>query len=121
MPRTALLALLLLLHSAFPVGAQVYTDHLLGRYSATEDGCQSGATPEFEIRRGIVEGPGVFCILGATKETEIGTEAYEANCRQPGVIGTLTFDLSKKTEHIRIMLPEGQDWITLYVCQAGGN
>ena len=121
MPRTALLAFLLLLHSAFPVGAQVYTDHLLGRYSATEDGCQSGATPEFEIRRGIVEGPDVFCILGATNETEIGTEAYEANCRRPGVIGTLTFDLSKKPEHIRIMLPEGQDWITLYVCQAGGN
>jgi hypothetical protein len=103
------------------VGAQVYTDHLLGRYSATEDGCQSGAAPEFEIRRGIVEGPNVFCILGATKETKIGTEAYEANCRQPGVIGTLTFDLSKKSELIRIMLPESQDWLTLYVCQAGGN
>jgi hypothetical protein len=109
--------LLLLLLSVLPASAQVYTDHLLGRYSATEDGCESGATPEFEIRRGIVEGPQIFCILGATKPTEIGTEAYEANCRQPGAIGTLTFDLSKKPEHIRIMLPESQDWITLYVCK----
>ena len=111
----------LLLLSAIPAGAQVYTDHLLGRFSATEDGCQSGGKPEFEIRRGIVEGPGVFCILGATKPTEIGMEAYEANCRQPGVIGTLHFDLSKQPDHIRIMLPESQDWLTLYVCKAGGD
>jgi hypothetical protein len=59
----------------------------------------------------------VFCILGATKPTDIGTEAYEANCRAPGVIGTLTFDLSKKPDHIRIILPESQDWLTLYVCK----
>jgi hypothetical protein len=117
MLRIAPLALCALLIVALPAGAQVYTDHLLGRYSTTDDGCQSGATPEFEIRRGIVEGPGVFCILGATKETEIGTEAYEANCRQPGAIGTLTFDLSKKPDHIRIMLPEAQEWLTLYVCK----
>ena len=115
MPAPATLLLLLL--SVLPASAQVYTDHLLGRYSATEDGCESGATPEFEIRRGIIEGPQIFCILGATKPTELGTEAYEANCRQPGAIGTLTFDLSKKPEHIRIMLPESQDWITLYVCK----
>jgi hypothetical protein len=100
-----------------PAAAQVYTDHLLGRYSATDDGCRSGGTPEFEIRRGIVEGPNVFCILGATKPTDIGTESYEANCRQPGAIGTLTFDLSKKPDHIRIMLPESQEWLTLYVCK----
>jgi hypothetical protein len=72
---------------------------------------------EFEIRRGIVEGPGVFCILGATKPTDIGTEVYEANCRQPGVIGTLTFDLAKKPDQIRILLPERQDWLTLYACR----
>jgi hypothetical protein len=100
-----------------PAAAQVYTDHLIGKYSATDDGCQSGAEPEYEIRRGIVEGPNVFCILGATKPTEIGTEAYEANCRQPGAIGTLHFDLSKKPDHIRIKLPESPDWITLYLCQ----
>jgi len=117
MPKPVPLMLCLLLLSAFPANAQVYTDHLLGRYSATDDGCQSGATPEFEIRRGIVEGPDVFCILGAIKETEIGTEAYEANCRRPGAIGGLHFDLSNKPEHIRIMLPESQDWLTLYVCK----
>jgi hypothetical protein len=112
--------LLLLLLPAFPARAQVYTDHLLGKYALTDDGCAAGAA-EFEIRRGIVEGPNVFCILGATKPTEIGTEAYEANCRQPGTIGTLTFDLSKKPEHIRIMLPESQDWLTLYVCKPRGD
>jgi hypothetical protein len=121
MLRIAALTLSALLLSAIPGNAQVYTDHLLGRYSATEDGCESGDTPEFEIRRGIVEGPGVFCILGATKETTVGTEAYEANCKQPGVIGTLHFDLSKTPEHMRIMLPESQDWLTLYVCQGEGE
>ena len=120
MPRLAL-AMLCLLLAAEPVKAQVYTDHLLGKFSATDDGCRSGATPEFEIRRGIVEGPNVFCIFGATRETEIGTEAYEANCREPGAIGTLHFDLSKQAEHIRIMLPDSQDWLTLYVCQTGGD
>lgn len=109
-----LLALLLL---PVPAGAQVYTDHLVGKYATTDDGCKEGA-PEFEIRRGVIEGPNVFCILGATKETKIGTEAYEANCRQPGTIGILHFDLSKKPDHIRLMLPESQDWLTLYVCKS---
>jgi hypothetical protein len=117
MPRSALAMLCLLLAPLGPAVAQVSTDHLLGRFSATDDGCRSGTTPEFEIRRGIVEGPNLFCILGATKETEVGTEAYEANCRQPGAIGVLHFDLSKKPEHIRIMLPDSQDWLTLYVCK----
>ena len=116
LPLLSGLLSLLFVASILPAGAQVYTDHLLGNYSATEDGCQSGAA-EFEIRRGIVEGPNVFCILGGTKETEIGTEAYEANCRQPGAIGTLHFDLSKKAEQIRIMLPESKDWLTLHTCK----
>jgi hypothetical protein len=117
MSRIVSLMLCLLPLVVAPAAAQVYTDHLIGKYSATDDGCQSGAEPEYEIRRGIVEGPNVFCILGATKPTEIGTEAYEANCRQPGAIGTLHFDLSKKSDHIRIKLPESPDWIMLYLCQ----
>jgi hypothetical protein len=116
MSRRILLTLWLLPFIAAEASAQVYTDHLLGKFSATADGCAGGA-PEFEIRRGIVEGPNVFCILGATKPTDIGTEAYEANCRQPGAIGILHFDLSKKPDHIRIMLPESQDWLTLYACK----
>jgi hypothetical protein len=116
MLRTAILALGAFILSTLPAGAQVKTDHLLGNYAMTDDGCAAGAA-EFEIRRGIVEGPGVFCILGALKPTDIGTGAYEANCRQPGAIGTLHFDLSKKPELIRIMLPESHDWLTLYVCK----
>jgi hypothetical protein len=119
MSRIVSLTLCLLPFIVTPAAAQVYTDHLVGRYSTTDDGCQSGATPEFEIRRGIVEGPEVFCILGATRPTDIGTEAYEANCRQPGVIGTLHFDLSKKPDYIRIMLPESEDWLTLFICKSG--
>jgi hypothetical protein len=119
MLRINSLALCVLLASTPPLGAQVVTDHLLGKYSATDDGCQSGATPEYEIRRGIVEGPDIFCILGATKPTDTGTEAYETRCRlADGVkLGTLTFDLSKKPEYIRIMLPGSRDWLTLYVCK----
>jgi hypothetical protein len=116
MSRIASLILCILPLIVSPLAAQVSTDHLLGKYATTDDGCAEGAT-EFEIRRGIVEGPKVFCILGATRPTDTGTEAYEANCRQPGTTGTLTFDLSKKPERIRIMLPESQDWITLYICK----
>jgi hypothetical protein len=32
-------------------------------------------------------------------------------------LGTLTFDLSGKPERIRIMVPDRQEWITLYVCR----
>ena len=48
-----------------------------------------------------------------------GTEAYEARCRQGDEVhfGTLTFDLSAKDDHSRIILPENQDWITLYPCK----
>jgi hypothetical protein len=118
MPRIAALALFALLFSALPASAQVVTDHLLGKYAMTDDGCQEGAA-EFEIRRGIVEGPDIFCILGATQPTDTGTEAYETKCTLKGRVqlGTLTFDLSEKPERIRITLPESQDWITLYVCK----
>jgi hypothetical protein len=109
----------LLLASALPAGAQVMMEHLLGKYATTDDGCQSGTTPEFEIRRGIVEGPNLLCILGATRPTDIGTEAYEAKCTQKSEVhlGTMTFDLSAKPDSIKITLPESEDWITLYPCK----
>jgi hypothetical protein len=112
------MALCALLLPALPAGAQVLTEHLLGKYAMTDDGCREGAA-EFEIRRGIVEGPDTFCILGATKPTETGTEAYETKCTRGGkvTLGTLTFDLSEKPDRIRIALPESQDWITLYICR----
>ena len=69
---------------AVPAEAQVKTDHLLGKYSTTDDGCRDEATQDFEIRRGIVEGPDIFCILGATRPTDKGTEAYEARCTEKG-------------------------------------
>ncbi len=113
------LALCALLLSALPAPAQVKTEHLLGKYATTDDGCKDEITQDFEIRRGIVEGPNLLCILGATKPTDRGTEAYEAKCTEKGNVrlGTLTFDLSEKPARIRITLPESQDWITLYTCR----
>ena len=37
-----------------PAGAQVVTDHLIGKYATTDDGC---ADPDFDIRRGVIDGP----------------------------------------------------------------
>jgi hypothetical protein len=107
-----------LLASTLPAAAQVVMDHLLGKYATTDDGCREGAA-EFEIRRGIVEGPNLLCILGAPKEAGPRQEAYEAKCTQKsGVhLGTMTFDLSAKPERIKITLPENEEWITLYPCK----
>jgi hypothetical protein len=104
---------------AVPAMAQVKMEHLLGTYSTIEDGCRDEVTQDFEIRRGIVEGPNLLCILGAPKEASAGQEAYEAKCREKGEVrlGTVTFDLSGKPERMRITLPEREDWITLYSCR----
>lgn len=112
-------ALCVSLLCAGPAAAQVKTDHLLGKYSTTDDGCKDEAAQDFEIRRGIVEGPDILCILGAIAPTDKGTEAYEAKCKEKGEtrLGTLAFDLSGKPERIGILLPEAKDWITLYVCR----
>jgi len=93
-------------------------EHLLGKYATTDDGCSEG-TAEFEIRRGIVEGPNLLCILGAPKEAGPGQEAYEAKCTQKSQVhlGTITFDLSAKPDSLKITLPETADWITLYPCK----
>ena len=98
--------------------AQVAMDHLLGKYATTDDGCREGA-PEFEIRRGIVEGPNLLCILGAPKQAGPGQEAYEAKCTQKSAVhlGTMIFDLSAKPDSIKIILPETADWLTLYPCK----
>ena len=119
MPRIVLACCALLLVLTLPASAQVVMDHLLGKYATTDDGCQSGATPEFEIRRGIVEGPNLLCILGAPKDAATGQEAYEAKCTQGDRVhlGVLTFDLSAKPDHIKISLPESKDWIALYPCK----
>jgi hypothetical protein len=116
--RIAILLCAVLLTFAKPAGAQVMMEHLLGKYATTEDGCREGAA-EFEIRRGVVEGPNLLCILGATKEAGPGQEAYEAKCKQENEvhIGTMTFDLSAKEDYTRIKLPESEDWIALYPCK----
>jgi hypothetical protein len=107
-----------LLASTLPASAQVNMEHLLGKYATTDDGCREDAA-EFEIRRGIVEGPNLLCILGAPKEAGPGQEAYEAKCTQKSEVhlGTMTFDLSAKPDSVKITLPESQEWIPLYPCK----
>jgi hypothetical protein len=120
MPRSALLRILAACAAALmplPAVAQVVTDHLIGEYATTQDRC---ADPDFEIRRGVVDGPSLHCIFGAMQTPAPGgTESYESRCRQGDEVhfGTLTFDLSDKADHTRISLPENQDWITLYPCK----
>jgi hypothetical protein len=116
MPFKAILACLPLL--LLPASAHADIEALLGKYASTDDGCDSGTNPEFEIRRGSVEGPNLLCILGAPKEAAAGGEAYEAKCTQDDKVhlGVLTFDLSAK-DHIKISLPENKDWIALYRCK----
>jgi hypothetical protein len=104
---------------ASPTQAQVMMEHLLGIYATTDDGCESGAKPEYEIRRGILEGPNLLCILGAPKDAGNGEEAYEAKCTQGTKVrlGTLNFDLTAKPEHMKVRLPQSDDWIALYPCK----
>jgi hypothetical protein len=114
-PRTIVAALLLLV---LPASAHADIESLLGKYATTGAGCASGAAPAFEIRRGIVEGPDLLCILGAPKEAAAAHEAYEAKCTQGDKVhlGVLTIDRSDPG-HIKIGLPENQDWIALYRCR----
>ena len=118
---TPVLALCAILPSfSLPASAQVVTDHLVGKYATTKEYCADPATQDFEIRRGVIEGPNLHCILGATQPPGPGgTEAYESRCRQGNQVqfGTLTFDLSDKEDHTRISLPPQQDWIVLYTCK----
>ena len=116
MPQRTIVAALLLL--VLPASAHADIEALLGKYATTGDGCESGTTPEFEIRRGIVEGPDLLCILGAPKQAAAGDEAYDAKCTQGDKVhvGVLTIDRSDP-EHIKIGLPENQDWIALYHCK----
>jgi len=101
-----------------PASAHADIEALLGKYATTGEGCTSGAAPEFEIRRGIVEGPDLLCILGALKEAATGHEAYEAKCTQGNKVhlGVLTLDIPDP-DHIKIGLPENQEWIALYRCK----
>jgi hypothetical protein len=85
----------LLLSFPLPAGAQVVMDHLLGKYATTDDGCQSGATPEFEIRRGVIEGPKLHCILGAATD-RYRTEAHEEMHAGTSAFGQGDFDLSAR-------------------------
>jgi len=121
MRTTLILALhALWLSLLLPASAQAGIDELLGKYATTDDGCQGEPAPEFEIRRGVIEGPDLLCLLGVPQEASgPGLESYQAKCtQQDGVhLGTLTFDLSAKDNYIKIHLPEKQDWIALYACK----
>ena len=71
--------------------------------------------PILHIFKSYLEMTGGHTVL----TTDKGSEAYEAKCREKGEmrLGRLVFDLSGKPERIRIMFPDRQEWITLYVCR----
>ena len=54
--------------------AQVAMDHLLGKYASTDD-YYIEDTAEFEIPRGVIDGPNLLCIFGTPKEAGPGKEA----------------------------------------------
>ena len=99
-------------------GAQVVTDHLIGKYATTDDGCAGHGHAGFEIRRGVVEDPTSTASPRRRSRPATASEAYESNCTA-GVrmhFGT-RLNFASKADHIRISLPEKQDWITLYPCK----
>jgi hypothetical protein len=114
--RTAIAAVCVSLLAASPAGAQVGLDDLIGTYATTDDGCADGSKPEFEIKRGVIEGPDLRCIFGEGAELPAGT--YQGKCTQGEKVhvGQLSFDLSAK-DYTKVKLPESQDWIALYRCK----
>jgi hypothetical protein len=120
MPRiTPALWICTLLLLVLPASAQAAMEELLGKYATAKESCQDPAMQVFEIRRGVIEGPNFLCIVAGPQAGGTGVEAYQSKCTQgDGVhLGTLTLDLSATADHIRISLPEKQDWLTLYPCK----
>ena len=102
-----------------PVGAHAQTEDLLGKYASAKIYCIDDDKLVFEVARGVINGPNFHCIMGNPRPAGTGLEDYDSKCTQGGHIrvGILTLDLSAKTDHVRVKLPEQQDWITIYPCK----
>lgn len=117
MPLPTIYALLAIL--LFPANAHSQTEAMLGKYATTKDDCDAPEIQVFEMRRGVLEGPNFHCIFGNPRPgAGAGLEDNDSKCRKGGevIIGVFTMDLGGAPTHIKVKLPETEDWIELHRC-----
>jgi len=102
-----------------PAIAQAQTDDLLGKYASAKIYCIDDEKLVFEIARGVINGPNFHCIFGNPRPAGAGLEEYDSKCTigDEVRVAPLTLDLTDKADHVRVKLPEKQDWITIYPCK----
>ena len=102
-----------------PAPALAQSEDLLGKYASAKIYCIDDKKLVFEIARGVINGPNFHCIFGNPRPAGTGLEDYDSKCTLGDKIslGTLTLDLTDKADHLRVKLPEKQDWITIYPCK----
>jgi hypothetical protein len=102
-----------------PAGAHAQDEDLLGKYASAKIYCIDDHKLVFEIARGVISGPNFRCIFGKARPSSTGLEDYDSKCTQEDRIrlGVLTLDLSQKADHVKVKLPESEDWITIYPCK----
>lgn len=102
-----------------PAAAHAQTEDLLGKYASAKIYCIDDDKLVFEIARGVINGPDFHCIMGNPRPAATGLEDYDSKCTQEDKIriGILTLDLTDKADHVRVKLPERDEWITIYPCK----
>ena len=102
-----------------PAIAHAQTDDLLGKYASAKIYCIDDKKLVFEIARGVINGPNFHCIFGNPRPAGAGLEEYDSKCTigDEVRVAPLTLDLTDKADHVRVKLPEKQDWITIYPCK----
>jgi hypothetical protein len=102
-----------------PAAAHAQTEDLLGKYASAKIYCIDDKKLVFEIARGVIDGPNFHCIMGNPRPSGAGLEDYDSKCTQGDKIsiGALTLDLTDKADHVRVKLPEKDEWITIYPCR----
>jgi len=92
---------------------------LLGKYASAKIYCIDDKKLVFEIARGVINGPNFHCIFGNPRPAGAGLEEYDSKCTigDEVRVAPLTLDLTDKADHVRVKLPEKQDWITIYPCK----
>ena len=102
-----------------PAPAHAQSEDLLGKYASAKIYCIDDEKLVFEIRRGVIDGPNFHCIFGNPRPAGTGLEEYDSKCTigDEVRVAPLTLDLTGKADHVRVKLPENQDWITIYPCK----
>ena len=100
-------------------GAQAQSEDLLGKYASAKIYCIDDKKLVFEIARGVINGPNFHCIFGNPRPLGTGLEEYDSKCTigDEVRVAPLTLDFTDKADHVRVKLPQNQDWITIYSCK----